>query len=88
MSFITLRDASGIAQVIVKGELNQDIGEISRQSVISVTGTVQNTKARDFAFEINAESIEIFGKGHSSAAGRPNRKTGEQHRHAVKPSRT
>ena len=62
MSFITLRDASGIAQVIVKGELNQDIGEISRQSVISVTGTIQNTKARDFAFEINAESIEILAR--------------------------
>jgi len=62
MSFITLRDVSGISQVIVKGELNDDLGEINRQSVVSVKGIVQETKARDFAFEIKAEEIEVLGK--------------------------
>ncbi|MBT8251321.1 MAG: aspartate--tRNA(Asn) ligase, partial [Nitrosopumilus sp.] len=62
MSFITLRDVTGISQVIVKGELNENLGEINRQSVVSVKGTVQETKARDFAFEIKADEIEVLGK--------------------------
>ncbi len=62
MTFITLRDVSGISQIIVKGELNDQLGEINRQSVVSVRGTVQETKARDFAFEIKAEEIEVLAK--------------------------
>ena len=62
MSFITLRDVSGISQIIVKGELNDNLGEINRQSVASIRGIVQETKARDFDFEIKAETIEILGK--------------------------
>ncbi len=62
MSFITLRDVSGISQIIVKGDLNDNLPEINRQSVVSIKGTVQETKARDFAFEIKADEIEILGK--------------------------
>jgi len=62
MTFITLRDVSGISQIIVKGDLNDRLGEIHRQSVISVKGTVQETKARDFAFEIKAEEIDVLAK--------------------------
>ncbi|MFQ5781897.1 MAG: aspartate--tRNA(Asn) ligase [Nitrosopumilus sp.] len=62
MSFITLRDVTGISQVIVKGDLNDNLGEINRQSVVSVKGAVQETKARDFAFEIKADEIEVLGK--------------------------
>jgi len=62
MSFITLRDVSGISQVIVKGELNNNLHEINRQSVVSVKGIVQETKAHDFAFEIKADEIEVLGK--------------------------
>ena len=62
MTFITLRDVSGISQIIVKGGLNDQLGEINRQSVVSVKGIVQETKARDFAFEIKAEEIEVLAK--------------------------
>jgi nondiscriminating aspartyl-tRNA synthetase len=62
MSFITLRDVSGISQVIVKGELNDNLGEINRQSVVIIKGIVQETKARDFAFEVKAEEIEVLAK--------------------------
>ena len=62
MTFITLRDVSGISQVIVKGELNDNLGEINRQSVVSVKGIVQETKAHDFDFEIKAEEIDVLGK--------------------------
>ncbi|RNJ76532.1 MAG: aspartate--tRNA(Asn) ligase [Nitrosopumilus sp. D6] len=62
MTFITLRDVTGISQIIVKGELNENLGEINRQSVASVSGTLQETKARDFDFEVKAQKIEILGK--------------------------
>ena len=62
MTFITLRDVSGISQIIVKGELNDQLGEINRQSVVSVKGIVQETKARDFDFEIKADEIDVLGK--------------------------
>ncbi len=62
MTFITLRDVSGISQIIVKGELNEKIEGLNRQSVISVKGIVQETKARDFDFEIKAEEIDVLAK--------------------------
>ncbi|MEK6930957.1 MAG: OB-fold nucleic acid binding domain-containing protein, partial [Thermoproteota archaeon] len=62
MTFITLRDASGISQIIVKGELNDNLEELNRQSVICVRGIVQETKARDFDFEIKADEIEVLAK--------------------------
>ena len=36
MTFITLRDVSGILQIIVKGELHENLEELNRQSVLSV----------------------------------------------------
>ena len=62
MTFITLRDVSGISQVIVKGELNENLEELNRQSVVSIKGIVQETKARDFAFEVKAEEIDVLAK--------------------------
>ncbi|MCY4491101.1 MAG: aspartate--tRNA(Asn) ligase [Thaumarchaeota archaeon] len=62
MTFITLRDVSGISQIIVKGDLNESLGELNRQSVISIRGLVQETKARDFAFEVKALEIDILAK--------------------------
>jgi len=47
MSFITLRDVTGISQVIVKGELNDNLGEINRQSVVSVKGIVFDVSKKD-----------------------------------------
>ena len=46
MSFITLRDVSGISQVIVKGELNDNLGEINRQSVVSKRNCTRNKSSR------------------------------------------
>ena len=62
MTFLTIRDVTGRAQIIVKGELNEKIQNLNRQSVIKISGTVQETKARDFDYEVSAESIEILGK--------------------------
>ena len=60
MSFLTIRDVTGLAQVIVKDiTLPEDL---TRQTVIMVQGVVQSTKARDFAYEIKAEAIDILTK--------------------------
>ena len=62
MTFLTMRDVTGIAQVIVKGELNAEIENLNRQSVLRISGTIQETKAKDFDYEINAEKIEVLAK--------------------------
>lgn len=60
MSFVTLRDVTGITQLVIKD--NQDIKDLSRQSVVSITGTVQDTRARDYDFEILISHITILAK--------------------------
>ncbi len=62
MTFLTIRDVTGIAQVIVKGELNAKIENLNRQSVLRISGTIQETKAKDFVYEVNAEKIEVLAK--------------------------
>ncbi|WP_100181918.1 aspartate--tRNA(Asn) ligase [Candidatus Nitrosotenuis aquarius] len=58
MSFLTVRDVTGLAQVIVKDiALPEDL---TRQTVVMIQGIVQATKARDFAYEIKAEAIDIL----------------------------
>jgi nondiscriminating aspartyl-tRNA synthetase len=58
MSFLTVRDVTGLAQVIVKDiALPEDL---TRQTVVMIQGIVQATKARDFACEIKAEAIDIL----------------------------
>lgn len=60
MSFLTVRDVTGLAQIIVKDiALPEDL---TRQTVIMVQGIIQGTKARDFAYEIKAEAIDILTK--------------------------
>lgn len=61
LTFLTLRDVTGVAQIVLVGEdsLNQIKG-LTRQSVIKVKGTIQKSKARDFAFEIKSEKIDIL----------------------------
>ncbi len=63
LTFLTLRDVTGVAQVIVAGIENlQQIEDLNRQSVVRIKGVIQETKARDFAYEIKAENIEIMSR--------------------------
>ncbi len=61
ITFLTVRDVTGRAQVIVKDE-NAIPDDITRQSVVLISGTIQSTKARDFTFEIKADDIEVLTK--------------------------
>jgi aspartyl-tRNA synthetase len=61
LTFLTLRDVTGVAQIVLVGEDSlKQAKNLSRQSVIKVTGTIQKSKARDFPFEIKSEKIDIL----------------------------
>ncbi|MEW6043940.1 MAG: aspartate--tRNA(Asn) ligase [Thermoproteota archaeon] len=61
LTFLTVRDATGLAQVIVRDE-NAIPEDLTRQTIVMVKGTIQDTKARDFKFEIKADNIDILTK--------------------------
>jgi len=61
MTFLTVRDVTGLTQVIVKDDdVAKEVEGITRQSVIRVEGAVQETKARDFECEVKAEKIDVL----------------------------
>lgn len=62
ITFLTVRDSTGVAQVIAKGVPADEASKITRQSAVCVRGAVQETKARDFDYEILLESITVLGR--------------------------
>ena len=62
MTFLTLRDVTGITQIILTDDVMKSIDDITRQSVVRVTGKIQDTKARDFECEIKATEINVLAK--------------------------
>ena len=62
MAFLTIRDVTGMCQVIVKDESMDLLEGLNRQSVVRVSGKIQSSKAKDFDFEIAATTIDILAK--------------------------
>jgi aspartyl-tRNA synthetase len=62
MAFLTVRDVTGLCQVIVKGDSMTLLEGLNRQSVVRISGKVQASKAKDFDFEILAIEIQILAK--------------------------
>ena len=62
MAFLTVRDVTGMCQVIVKGDSMSLLEGLNRQSVVRISGKVQSSKAKDFDFEILAIEIQILAK--------------------------
>jgi len=62
MTFLTLRDVTGITQIILTDDVMKSINDITRQSVVRITGKIQDTKARDFECEIKATEINVLAK--------------------------
>jgi len=61
LTFLTLRDVTGVAQIVLVGnETKEQIKGLTRQSVVRITGVVQQSKARDFPFEIKSEKVNIL----------------------------
>jgi len=62
MAFLTIRDVTGMCQVIVKGDSMSLLEGLNRQSVVRIKGKVQASKAKDFEFEISAIELQILAK--------------------------
>lgn len=59
--FLTLRDVSGTAQLIVNDPpMLESTKKITRQSVVIVSGTVQKSKAKAFPVEIKVDEINVL----------------------------
>ena len=43
MTFLTLRDVTGITQIILTDDVMKSINDITRQSVVRITGKIQDT---------------------------------------------
>ena len=62
MAFLTVRDVTGMCQVIVKGDMMNLLGGLNRQTVVKISGKIQSSKAKDFEFEVSAINIDILAK--------------------------
>ena len=63
ITFLTLRDVTGVAQIVIFGEEGiRQVRDLSSHSVVRVTGVIQETKARDFPFEVKSEKIEVLSR--------------------------
>jgi len=62
MAFLTVRDVTGMCQVIVKGDSMALLEGLNRQSVVRISGKIQASKAKDFDFEVSATEIQILAK--------------------------
>ena len=62
MAFLTVRDVTGMCQVIVKGDSMALLEGLNRQSVVRISGKIQASKSKDFDFEVSAIEIQILAK--------------------------
>ena len=62
MAFLTVRDVTGMCQVIVKGDTMSLLEGLNRQSVVRILGKIQASKAKDFDFEISATELQVLAK--------------------------
>jgi nondiscriminating aspartyl-tRNA synthetase len=62
LAFLIIRDSSGAAQAIVTGENLLLARNTPRQSVVIISGLVQNTKAKDFQVELKVEELKVLTK--------------------------
>jgi nondiscriminating aspartyl-tRNA synthetase len=62
LAFVTIRDVTGICQAIVTGSNVQSALQVPRQSVVIVTGIVQESKARDFPAELKVSEFRVLAE--------------------------
>jgi nondiscriminating aspartyl-tRNA synthetase len=60
LAFVTIRDATGLCQVIVTGGNLQSALQTPRQSAVTVSGIVQESKARDFPVELKVTEFTVL----------------------------
>ena len=62
MTFLTVRDSTGTAQAVAKGNLSREAAAIPRQSSVAISGKIQKTRAKDLPCEVLASAIRVLGR--------------------------
>jgi len=63
LAFLIVRDSTGTAQAIVTGDKNlQMLKNTPRQSVVIISGLVQNSKAKDFLIELKVKELIVLSR--------------------------
>ncbi|HEX2169013.1 MAG TPA: aspartate--tRNA(Asn) ligase [Nitrososphaera sp.] len=62
LAFATIRDVTGVCQVIVTGSSVQYALQAPRQSAVIVKGVVQESKARNFSVELKASEFIVLAE--------------------------
>jgi aspartyl-tRNA synthetase len=62
LGFVSMRDFTGMMQIIVAGDLLSQTRTIPRQSCVLVEGKVQRSKAKNVDYEIKANRISLIAK--------------------------
>jgi aspartyl-tRNA synthetase len=63
LAFITIRDVTGTVQAIVTDNKNlQMLKNTPRQSIVIISGLVQNSKAKDFIVELKVEELIVLSR--------------------------
>ncbi|HEY1249298.1 MAG TPA: amino acid--tRNA ligase-related protein, partial [Nitrososphaera sp.] len=66
LAFVTIRDVTGLCQLVMTGH-NLDLAlESPRQSAVIITGTVQKSKARDFVVEVKVSEFALISRASNS----------------------
>jgi aspartyl-tRNA synthetase len=60
--FLLIRDVSGIVQTVVTGKHLQALKDLTRHSIVTISGTIQIGKAKDFDVEVKVDQIEIISR--------------------------
>jgi aspartyl-tRNA synthetase len=63
LAFLIIRDITGTVQAIVTGDDNlQILKSTPRQSLVMISGLVQNSKAKDFPVELKVEELNVLSR--------------------------
>lgn len=60
LGFIMLRDTSGLVQCVLLGKILLDARNIPRQSNVSISGIVQDTKSKNFEVELKVNGMTVL----------------------------
>jgi nondiscriminating aspartyl-tRNA synthetase len=62
LAFLTIRDMSGVCQILISGDNLQPALQAPRHSAVIVTGVVQESKAKDFVVEVKVSEFGLLSK--------------------------
>lgn len=65
IGFISVRDMTGNFQGVATGEWLIKLREIPRQSIVTIYGVIQETRAETFQVEVKVEKVELLSKAAS-----------------------